>query len=142
MPILLAPKIFGSCFQLFKILGMFARANYYIFLPCNYTEKISFVRHEYVSERTEDHQLIELNDLLENVIPKYLIAFKEKHNHVSSEACSIFMCDNHELSVECCDLSQRLEGLSAFLRQLKSTKIDGLRNIVKKWLSLFNDLNK
>jgi len=32
VPVLIAPRIHGSCFQLFKALGAFARATYYFFM--------------------------------------------------------------------------------------------------------------
>ncbi len=151
IPILLAPRIFGSCFQLFKNIGMYGRSNYYIFLPNNFKtsmivinnnainlSKYIFSRYETIMKRMEYNIFNELDDLLVKIIPNsapiFIANYNRKRKTIDSFASDILLNEGRSIK-------NRL----SLLNQLLGAKIlkgKNIRELIKKWGIFSIDLNR
>jgi len=97
IPVLIAPKIHGACFPLFKAIGMFARASYYLFIDKSLEEiksavldqtendfcqlsRISFGKIDNLPSKYRDERFAGAKHLLTEIIPNYHDSFMIKLN--------------------------------------------------------------
>ncbi|MGB3113354.1 MAG: hypothetical protein WBC00_01870, partial [Candidatus Omnitrophota bacterium] len=103
IPVLIAPKIHGACFPLFKAIGMFARASHYLFTDKGLEEiknavldqtendfcqlgRISFGKIDGLPSKYRDERFAGVKHLLTEIIPNYHDSFMIKLNRAIGKA--------------------------------------------------------
>lgn len=78
IPIMLAPYFHGTCFQLFKSIGIFARSTYINLIDTNnysLIQNIKIGRFVPIEQMADSKELIELSYLLTVTIPQLYLSF-------------------------------------------------------------------
>ncbi len=144
IPVLIAPRIHGACFQLFKTLGMFARANYYIFTDKTMKEiktivlkkkktslpNLSLGKFEPLNADNFEKRFDNLKQLLTIIIPEHLDAFTLRQIASSKKIISSLnkdLLDSLVLETSKLNAIQRNQRIGKIL----SFKLGHLKNIRK-----------
>ena len=161
IPILLAPNIHGSCFQLFKDLGMFARSNYYVFLSDELHKVIDSTarreekevldfsnfklgRYESVKSKLAYGEFDVLAKLLSITIPKYYESFCSNLDMMSRKIVPLlggelkFLLVAKKRSEE---IKQRVQSLKKILMLVKLEKVIEMRKMIRRNEKLIKSLN-
>lgn len=153
--VLIAPRIHGSCFPLFKALGIFARLTYYLFTDqgaheisngiLNEDEKriisynnISLCKISSLSGGSRHQAFDGIKQLLETVVPRYFEAFKLRFDKTRKKIIPLLSAQlKHLLDPESSTLKapQRISRIESILN-LRIGHLNILRNLVKRHKSL------
>ncbi len=160
IPVLIAPRIHGSCFQLFKSIGMFARANYYIFMPDTLSNIISSMvtaeeksildlsgfklgRYENIKSELAYGEFDILKKLLSVTIPQYHTIFCEnlvkrfkKLIPLLNEASNDFFAHTNQARKE----MDRVKAISKFIEIAKLGRILEIKKMIKRNQRLIKSL--
>lgn len=158
LPVLVGPRIHGSCFPLFKAMGILARATYGIFSEKSLDEMIDKVLDSadkaYLSYRKIapgkiyclSHKSAEglngVEQLLSIIVPAYFVSSKKRFYQTSKKISSVinvklqylFDCKSSELDVE-----ERIARIRSILA-LKLGHLNTLRDVVKRHEEFIKEL--
>jgi hypothetical protein len=152
IPILLAPRIHGCCFQVFKNLGMFARANYYLFISDKYNtiiesvadtetrrildfSNLKFGQYENIKSELAYGEFQVLTKLLSSTIPKYHESFSVNLERMYKRLIPLLSEDLKELFNKkrtYLDMKERLGFIRKFVNLVPLGKITELKKIIKR----------
>lgn len=161
IPVLLAPHIHGSCFQLFKSLGMFGRANHFVFISQRQkgvvesvsvpvgTEKLylvgfKFGRLENIAAQSAYGELPELTELLSSTIPRFYHSFSANLEKTYQKLMPLVvkrLGEQVTRQKEHRSMAVRLDSLSHFLASAKLRGVVELRKMIKRDRALIKSLN-
>ena len=162
IPVLIAPYIHGSCFQLFKSLGMFARANYYLFTPEKVNKNMEFVtnhdgvasehllnfsykRCESVRATLAYGEFDVLAQLLSSTIPAHYHSFfasseKMFKKLLLSENTAVKDLILNNKRLERGEMQSRIEFFSQLLDSVSLGRITEIKKMLKRCLKLIKAL--
>lgn len=161
IPILLAPHIHGSCFQLFKNLGMFARANYYLFMPDKRNKIIEsitnpeeqrildlsnfkFGRYESIKSGLTYGEFHVLTKLLSSTIPKYYDSFSISLEKMSRKLIPLLSEEFKEFVVqekESWEINDRINSVRKFIALAKLGRVTELKKMIRRSEKLIRSLH-
>lgn len=161
IPILLAPRIHGSCFQVFKNLGMFARANYYLFITDKYNgvieslaeaeekriidlSSLKFGQYENIKSELIYGEFQVLTKLLVSTIPKYYKSFSINLEKMYKKLIPLLDVDLSEFiraKDKVMDAKEKISSISRFISLVPMGRITELKKIIKRNEKLIRGLH-
>lgn len=157
IPVLIAPKIHGACFPLFKAIGMFARASYYLFIDksldevksevLDQTEKdscqlgrFSFGKVDSLPSKYRDERFASVKHLLIEIIPNYCESFLIKRNRAVGKVNRVSedLKDSSKFAIEPKERIQKIKELLG----LKLGHLKSVGDMIKRNELIFLNITK